>query len=72
MLPKDKVQHLIDRHLKLEKELSSGEIDKKKYAEISKEYADLNDIIKQAKEYLTILYYNPHPLLSPQVCFVVY
>ena len=52
MLPKDKVQHLIDRHLKLEKELSSGEIDKKKYAEISKEYSDLNDIIKQLKEYL--------------------
>ena len=52
MLPKDKVQHLIDRHLKLEKELSSSEIDKKKYAEISKEYSDLNDIIKQLKEYL--------------------
>ena len=52
MLPQDKVQNLIDRHLKLEKELSSGEIDKKKYAEISKEYSDLNDIIKQVKEYL--------------------
>ena len=52
MLPQDKVQHLIDRHLKLEKELSSAEIDKKKYAEISKEYSDLNDIIKQVKEYL--------------------
>ena len=53
MLPQEKVQNLIDRHLKLEKELSSGEIDKKKYAEISKEYSDLNDIIKQAKEYLS-------------------
>ena len=52
MLPEDKVKYLIDRHLKLEKELSSGEIDKKKYAEISKEYSDLNDIIKQVKEYL--------------------
>ena len=52
MLPQEKVQNLIDRHLKLEKELSSGEIDKKKYAEISKEYSDLNEIIKQAKEYL--------------------
>ena len=39
--------------LNLEKELSSGDIDKKKYAEISKEYSDLNDIIKQAKEYLS-------------------
>ena len=52
MLPKEKVQNLIDRHLYLEKELSSGEVDKKKYAEISKEYSDLNEIIKQAKEYL--------------------
>tara|TARA_Y100000816_G_scaffold174344_1_gene125423 strand:+ start:101 stop:1174 length:1074 start_codon:yes stop_codon:yes gene_type:complete len=52
MLPQEKVQNLIDRHLKLEKELSSGEVDKKKYAEISKEYSDLNEIIKQAKEYL--------------------
>ncbi len=38
MLPQDKVKNLIDRHLKLEKELSSGTIDKKKFAEISKEY----------------------------------
>ena len=53
MLPLERVQNLIDRHLKLEKELSSGEIDKKKYAEISKEYSDLNEIIKYAKEYLS-------------------
>ena len=53
MLPLEKVQNLIDRHLKLEKDLSSGEIDKKKYAEISKEYSDLNEIIKHAKEYLS-------------------
>ena len=46
MLPKDKVQNLIDRHFKLENELSSGEIENKKYAEISKEYSDLNYIIK--------------------------
>jgi len=53
MLPQEKVQNLIDRHLKLEKELSSGETDKKKFAEISKEYSDLNNIIKHAKEYLS-------------------
>ena len=52
MLPLEKIQNLINRHLKLEKELSSGEIDKKKYAEISKEYSNLNEIIKNAKEYL--------------------
>jgi len=53
MLPQDKVQNLIDRHFKLEKELASGEIEKKNYAEISKEYSDLNYIIKYAKEYLS-------------------
>ena len=53
MLPLEKVQNLIDRHRKLEIDLSSSEIDKKKYAEISKEYSDLNDIVKQAKEYLS-------------------
>ena len=52
MLPKEKIQNLIDRHLELEKELSSGKVEKKKFAEISKEYSDLNDIINQAKEYL--------------------
>ena len=53
MLPQEKVQNLIERHRKLESELSSGEIDKKKYAEISKEYSDLNDIVKHAKAYLS-------------------
>ena len=53
MLPKEKVQFLIDKHLKLENKLSSGEVDKKKFAEISKEYSDLNEIIKHAKEYLS-------------------
>ena len=52
MLHREKIQNLIDRHLELEKKLSSGSIDKKKFAEISKEYSDLNDIIKYAKEYL--------------------
>ena len=52
MLPEKKVKNLISRHLRLEKELSSGEVDKDKYAEISKEYSDLNEIIKHAKEYL--------------------
>tara|TARA_B100001248_G_scaffold247118_1_gene218310 strand:- start:1943 stop:3016 length:1074 start_codon:yes stop_codon:yes gene_type:complete len=52
MLPEKKVRDLIDRHLKLEKQLSSGEVDKRKFAEISKEYSDLNEIIKISKEYL--------------------
>ena len=51
MLPITKVQDLISKHALLEKELSSGEIDKKKFAEKSKEYSDLNEIIKEAIEY---------------------
>tara|TARA_B100001996_G_scaffold326263_1_gene272544 strand:- start:460 stop:1533 length:1074 start_codon:yes stop_codon:yes gene_type:complete len=51
MIPIDKARDLISKHEILEKELSSGEIDKKKFAEKSKEYADLNDIISEVKEY---------------------
>ena len=51
MLPLDKVQGLISKHSKLEKDLSSGEIDKNTFAIKSKEYSDLNEIIKEAKEY---------------------
>ena len=52
MLPEKKVRDLIDRHFKLEKQLSSGEVDKRKFAELSKEYSDLNEIINISKEYL--------------------
>ena len=51
MVPLSKVQDLIAKHSKLEKELSSQEIDKKLFAEMSKEYSDLNDIINEANEY---------------------
>ena len=52
MLPLDKVRDLISKHNALEKDLSSGSVDKKKYAEKSKEYSDLNEIINEANEYL--------------------
>ena len=52
MVPLSKVQELIAKHSKLEKELSSQQIDKKTFAEKSKEYSDLNDIIKEAVSYL--------------------
>ncbi len=51
MIPLSKVQDLIAKHSKLEKDLSSQEIDKKSFAEKSKEYSDLNDIIKEAVSY---------------------
>ena len=51
MVPLSKVKDLITKHSKLEKELSSQEIDKKAFAEKSKEYSDLSDIIKEAVSY---------------------
>ncbi len=51
MLPIAKVQELILKHSQLERELSVGEIDKKNFAEKSKEYSDLNEIIREIKEY---------------------
>ena len=51
MVPIQKITDLISKHLFLETELSSGQIDKKTFAEKSKEYSDLNEIIQEAKEY---------------------
>ena len=51
MVPLSKVQDLISKHSRLEKELSSQQIDKKSFAEKSKEYSDLSEIIKEAVSY---------------------
>ncbi len=51
MVPQKKVKDLIAKHAELESELSSGKIDKKLFADKSKEYSDLNEIIKEAKEF---------------------
>ena len=51
MLPKNKIEELIKKHSLLEKELSSVELDKKKFAEKSKEYSDLNEVIVDVKKY---------------------
>ena len=53
MIPINKIEELINKHSLLEKELSSGKTEKKQFAEKSKEYSDLNDIIKQAKQYIS-------------------
>ncbi len=53
MIPLNKVRELISKHKLLEKELSSGEVDKKKFAEKSKEYSDLIDVIENANEYVS-------------------
>ena len=53
MIPKKTIEDLILRHSLLEKELSLGNVDKKLFAEKSKEYSDLNDIIKDANIYIS-------------------
>ena len=53
MIPVDKVREIIKKHEILEKELSSGAIEKKLFATKSKEYSELNAIISHAKDYLT-------------------
>ena len=52
MLPKEKVKDIITKHDSLEKELSSGNIDPKLFANKSKEYSNLGEIITIAREYL--------------------
>jgi len=53
MIPLKTIEELIAKHSILEKDLSTGLIDKKNFAEKSKEYSDLNEIIMSAKKYVS-------------------
>ena len=52
MIPLEKVHLLVAKHDSLEKELSTGTIDSKTFAQKSKEYSDLGGIVAFAREYL--------------------
>jgi len=52
MIPLEKVSSLIVKYDGLEKELSTGSIDSKTFAQKSKEYSDLGSIINYARDYL--------------------
>ena len=52
MVPINKVKDIITKHDSLEKKLSSGSIDPKLFARMSKEYSSLGSIIKIAREYV--------------------
>ena len=52
MIPLEKVQDLVIHHDSLEKELSTGTIDSKTFAQKSKEYSNLGNIISYARSYL--------------------
>ena len=53
MIPTKTIDELIVKHSTLEKELSSGELDKKLFAEKSKEYSNINEIVDIAKTYIS-------------------
>ena len=53
MIPLEKVQTLVDKHDDLEKELSTGTIDPKTFAQnYQKNIQNLGNIIRYAREYL--------------------
>ena len=52
MIPVEKIRALVSKHDVLEKELSTGAIDTKTFAQKSKEYSDLGNIISFARQYL--------------------
>ena len=49
MIPKKTIEELIDKHSNLEKELSSGEIDKKQFAESQKSIQTLMKLLELQK-----------------------
>ncbi len=51
MIPLKTIEELINKHSILEKDLSSGDVNKNQFAEKSKEYSDLNEIIEDVKNY---------------------
>ncbi len=53
MIPFKTLEELIARHSSIEKDLSSGNLDNKLFAEKSKEYSDLNEIIGNARDYIS-------------------
>ena len=52
MIPKEKIEAIVVKHDSIEKELSSGSIDPKNYAQKSKEYSDLGNVINDARNFL--------------------
>ncbi len=54
MIPIEKVKDIIEKYNDLEKELSSGKVESKLFARKSKEYPNLGNIIRIAKEYVNV------------------
>ena len=52
MIPIAKVKSIVDTYKTLEKELASGDIDKKDFVKKSKEYSSIGEVINEAKGYI--------------------
>ncbi len=52
MIPLERVQQIINTYENLEKELASGQIDKKDFAKKSKEYSSIGEVIEEARAYV--------------------
>jgi len=52
MIPLKSIQNIVSNYEILEKDLSSGKVDKKQFAVKSKEYSIITDVIKEARAYL--------------------
>jgi len=52
MIPLEKVKKIVSTYETLEKDLASGNIDKKDFVKKSKEYSNIGDIINEAKSFI--------------------
>ena len=52
MIPLEKVKQIVNTYETLEKELASGDIKKKDFAQKSKGYSSIREVINQAISYL--------------------
>ena len=53
MIPLEKVKQIINTYETLEKELASGNIDKKDFVKKSKEYSSIGEVINEARSYIS-------------------
>jgi len=52
MIPIEKVKSIVDTYKTLEKELASGDINKKDFVKKSKEYSSIGEVINEARGYI--------------------
>ena len=53
MIPIAKVKSIVDTYKTLEKELASGDIDKRDFVKKSKEYSSIGEVINEARGYIS-------------------